>query len=85
MFCILSQLEDTLWAGLTDLHIKIPMGITAENLAVKYEISRDDCDKYAHQTQQRWKAGERSTLNVTKLTCLQSLRHEDCPDLIRNS
>uniref|UniRef100_A0A8C7V842 Acetyl-CoA acyltransferase 2 n=1 Tax=Oncorhynchus mykiss TaxID=8022 RepID=A0A8C7V842_ONCMY len=51
-----AQLEDTLWAGLTDLHIKIPMGITAENLAVKYEISRDDCDKYAHQTQQRWKA-----------------------------
>ncbi|CAB1319950.1 unnamed protein product, partial [Coregonus sp. 'balchen'] len=50
------KLEDTLWAGLTDLHIKIPMGITAENLAVKYEISRDDCDKYAHQTQQRWKA-----------------------------
>ncbi|MBN3286172.1 THIM protein, partial [Polyodon spathula] len=50
------KLEDTLWAGLTDLHIKIPMGITAENLAVQYEISREDCDKYAHKTQQRWKA-----------------------------
>ncbi|KAG9330341.1 hypothetical protein JZ751_025662, partial [Albula glossodonta] len=52
------KLEDTLWAGLTDLHVKIPMGITAENLAEKYEISREDCDKYAHQTQQKWKAGE---------------------------
>uniref|UniRef100_A0A8C6TA77 Acetyl-CoA acyltransferase 2 n=1 Tax=Neogobius melanostomus TaxID=47308 RepID=A0A8C6TA77_9GOBI len=51
-----AQLEDTLWAGLTDLHVKIPMGITAENLAQKYEITREDCDKYAHQTQQRWKA-----------------------------
>ncbi|KAI1901138.1 hypothetical protein AGOR_G00057110 [Albula goreensis] len=50
------KLEDTLWAGLTDLHVKIPMGITAENLAEKYEISREDCDKYAHQTQQKWKA-----------------------------
>ncbi|XP_033871846.3 3-ketoacyl-CoA thiolase, mitochondrial [Acipenser ruthenus] len=49
------KMEDTLWAGLTDLHVKIPMGITAENLAVQYEISREDCDKYAHKTQQRWK------------------------------
>ncbi|KAK1176148.1 3-ketoacyl-CoA thiolase, mitochondrial isoform X1 [Acipenser oxyrinchus oxyrinchus] len=50
------KMEDTLWAGLTDLHVKLPMGITAENLAVQYEISREDCDKYAHKTQQRWKA-----------------------------
>uniref|UniRef100_A0A3Q3WHK1 Uncharacterized protein n=1 Tax=Mola mola TaxID=94237 RepID=A0A3Q3WHK1_MOLML len=51
-----AQLEDTLWAGLTDLHIKTPMGITAENLAEKYHITREDCDNYAYQTQQRWKA-----------------------------
>uniref|UniRef100_A0A3P9BU48 Acetyl-CoA acyltransferase 2 n=1 Tax=Maylandia zebra TaxID=106582 RepID=A0A3P9BU48_9CICH len=51
-----AQLEDTLWAGLTDLHIKTPMGITAENLAEKYQITREDCDNYAHKTQQRWKA-----------------------------
>uniref|UniRef100_A0AAY4E2V6 Acetyl-CoA acyltransferase 2 n=1 Tax=Denticeps clupeoides TaxID=299321 RepID=A0AAY4E2V6_9TELE len=51
-----AQLEDTLWAGLSDLHIKTPMGITAENLAEKYQISREECDEYAHQTQQRWKA-----------------------------
>uniref|UniRef100_A0AAY4E1Y2 Uncharacterized protein n=1 Tax=Denticeps clupeoides TaxID=299321 RepID=A0AAY4E1Y2_9TELE len=50
------KLEDTLWAGLSDLHIKTPMGITAENLAEKYQISREECDEYAHQTQQRWKA-----------------------------
>lgn len=52
------QLEDTLWAGLTDMHVKIPMGITAENLAEKYGITREDCDNYAYQTQQRWKAGK---------------------------
>ncbi|XP_061673488.1 3-ketoacyl-CoA thiolase, mitochondrial [Syngnathoides biaculeatus] len=50
------KLEDTLWAGLTDLHVKIPMGITAENLADKYKITREDCDNYAYQTQQKWKA-----------------------------
>lgn len=62
----MNQLEDTLWAGLTDLHVKIPMGITAENLAEKYQITREDCDQYAYQTQQRWKAGEyvNLTLNI---------------------
>uniref|UniRef100_A0A8C3YMV1 Acetyl-CoA acyltransferase 2 n=1 Tax=Catagonus wagneri TaxID=51154 RepID=A0A8C3YMV1_9CETA len=50
------QLEDTLWTGLTDQHIQISMAITAENLAVKHKISREECDKYALQSQQRWKA-----------------------------
>uniref|UniRef100_A0A8D0LBD9 Acetyl-CoA acyltransferase 2 n=1 Tax=Sphenodon punctatus TaxID=8508 RepID=A0A8D0LBD9_SPHPU len=54
------KMEDTLWAGLTDLHIKTPMGVTAENLAEKYSISREDCDKYAVKTQQRWKAAHDS-------------------------
>lgn len=51
------KLEDTLWAGLTDLHIKMPMGITAENLADKYQITREECDQYAYHSQQKWKAG----------------------------
>ncbi|RXM91198.1 3-ketoacyl-CoA thiolase, mitochondrial [Acipenser ruthenus] len=59
------KMEDTLWAGLTDLHVKIPMGITAENLAVQYEISREDCDKYAHKTQQRWKAVEKQAAVIS--------------------
>ncbi|XP_004422583.1 PREDICTED: 3-ketoacyl-CoA thiolase, mitochondrial [Ceratotherium simum simum] len=50
------QLEDTLWVSLTDPHVQISMAVTAENLAVKHEISREDCDKYALQSQQRWKA-----------------------------
>ncbi|KAM6475068.1 3-ketoacyl-CoA thiolase, mitochondrial isoform 2-T2 [Liasis olivaceus] len=50
------KLEDTLWAGLTDLHIQTPMGVTAENLAAKYNITREECDRYALKTQQRWKA-----------------------------
>lgn len=54
------KLEDSLWSGLTDQHIKLPMAITAENLAVKYNISREDSDKYALQTQQRWKAANDS-------------------------
>ena len=49
-------LEDSLWAALTDSYVGAPMAITAENLAVKYGISREDCDRYALVSQQRWAA-----------------------------
>jgi len=52
------KMEDTLWAGLTDMHIKTPMGVTAENLATKYELTREECDAFALQTQQRWAAAQ---------------------------
>jgi len=50
-------LEDALWSGLIDHHIGMPMGVTAENLAEKYGISRQQCDEFAVLTNQRWKAG----------------------------
>ena len=46
--------EDSLWAGLTDAHAKIPMGITAENLAVKYGITREQCDEFGLRSQTKW-------------------------------
>ncbi|CAH2296741.1 3-ketoacyl- thiolase, mitochondrial [Pelobates cultripes] len=52
------KMEDTLWAGLTDSHIKTPMAITAETLGEKYKVTRQDCDNYSFQTQQRWKAAQ---------------------------
>lgn len=52
------KMEDTLWAGLTDSMIKTPMAITAENLAEKYGISRQECDNFGFQSQQRWKAAQ---------------------------
>jgi len=48
------KVEDALWSGLTDTYCGIPMALTAENLAEKYSISREDCDLYALQSQQRW-------------------------------
>lgn len=56
------QLEDTLWATLTDAHIKTPMGITAENLAEKYKLSRQMCDEFALRSQTRWHEGKWSCL-----------------------
>lgn len=46
--------EDSLWAGLTDSYAKLPMGMTAENLAEKYGITRDECDEYALRSQQTY-------------------------------
>lgn len=48
-------LEDSLWTGLVDQHISTPMGITAETLAEKHDISRQQCDAFAVLTNHRWK------------------------------
>ncbi|CAG2196910.1 ACAA2 [Mytilus edulis] len=62
------KLEDLMWAALTDSHTGLPMAITAENLAEQYNISREDCDKYALQTQQRWKQAQDSGVFKAEIT-----------------
>jgi len=52
-------LEDLLWSCLTDEYAGCAMGITAENVAEKYGISRAACDEYALSSQQRWAAADR--------------------------
>ena len=52
------ELEDTLWSCLTDSYTGFPMGITAENLAEQYDISREDCDRYALRSQEAWAAAQ---------------------------
>lgn len=47
-------LEDSLVETLTDKHISTPMGITAENLAKKYHITRKECDELALRSQSLW-------------------------------
>jgi acetyl-CoA C-acetyltransferase/acetyl-CoA acyltransferase 2 len=47
-------LEDSLWSALTDSYCQAPMAITAENLATKFGITRDQCDEYALLSQKRW-------------------------------
>jgi acetyl-CoA acyltransferase 2 len=48
--------EDSLWTALTDSYTGTPMAVTAENLAVKYGITRQQCDELALASQQRWAA-----------------------------
>ena len=47
------ELTDTIWEGLTCPNAGIIMGITAENLAEKYEITREEQDEIAHLSHMR--------------------------------
>jgi acetyl-CoA acyltransferase 2 len=40
-------LEDIMWAALTDQLSKTPMGVTAENLAEKYHLTREEVDAFS--------------------------------------
>ena len=51
-----SMVLDGLWDAFNDYH----MGRTAENLAAKYGISREDQDHFAAQSQQRAEAAQKS-------------------------
>jgi acetyl-CoA acetyltransferase family protein len=55
------QLEDTLWSALLDTHCGCTMAGTAENCAAKYNVSREEQDRYAirsqHLADAAWKAG----------------------------
>jgi acetyl-CoA acyltransferase 2 len=46
------KLEDSLMVALLDTYCNTPMAGTAENLARKFEITREDQDKYALRSQQ---------------------------------
>jgi len=52
------KLLDSLSEGLVDSFCNTPMGGTAENLATKYGITREQCDAFAVRSQQRWAAAQ---------------------------
>lgn len=47
------ELRDSMWDSLTNLGVGPAMGITAENVADAYNVTREDMDKYALRSQQR--------------------------------
>ncbi|XP_036321119.1 3-ketoacyl-CoA thiolase, mitochondrial-like [Rhagoletis pomonella] len=48
------NLEDALWAGLTDTYCKLPMALTAENLAEQFKITKERVDEFSLRSQQNW-------------------------------
>src|SRR5207253_6658483 len=51
-----AMFEDLLWAALTDTQCNLSMAQTAEKLAEKYGVTREEADEVAYQSQQRAKA-----------------------------
>ena len=64
-------LEDSLAAALTDSYSNTPMAITAENLAQKYGLTREDCDRFALLSQQRWAAAAEAGAFNDELTTVE--------------
>jgi acetyl-CoA C-acetyltransferase len=54
------ELDDMLWATLTDEYLGCGMGMTAENLSESYQISREDQDQLALNSQQRAAAAQKN-------------------------
>ncbi|OXA37098.1 3-ketoacyl-CoA thiolase, mitochondrial [Folsomia candida] len=50
------KVEDPLLSAGLDLYCNTNMGGTAENLAEKYGISRQEADEFSFRSQQRWKS-----------------------------
>ena len=64
-------MKDSLWEGLTDKQIGLPMAITAENLATQYNISKDDCDHYSLRSQQTWKKANESGVFAAEIAPME--------------
>lgn len=47
------ELRDSMWDSLTNLGVGPAMGITAENVADEYDVTREQMDAYALRSQQR--------------------------------
>src|SRR6266480_2893950 len=61
------KLEDSLMVALLDSYCNTPMAGTAENLARKYEISREDQDQYALRSQQEAKRAQDAGYLATEI------------------
>jgi acetyl-CoA C-acetyltransferase len=54
------RFSDSLWEALTDSYNGMPMAVTAENLAMRYDVTREESDAFALQSQERALAAQAS-------------------------
>jgi acetyl-CoA C-acetyltransferase len=60
-------------------NVYIPMGLTAENVAERWNVSREDMDRYAQQSQERAVAAQDSGFFARELTPYQGVEADDGP------
>jgi acetyl-CoA acyltransferase 2 len=66
-----SNLEDSLWTGLTDTFVNMPMAITAENLATQYGITQNEVDAYSLRSQANYARAKAEGLLADEMFGLQ--------------
>ena len=60
-------------------NVYIPMGLTAENVAEQWDVSRDDMDRFAQQSQERAVAAQDSGFFARELTPYNGVEADDGP------
>lgn len=65
------EAKDSLWAGLTDQHAGLPMGLTAENLATQYNITRQECDEFGLRSQQTYQAAKNAGIFANEIAPIE--------------
>jgi len=60
-------------------NVYIPMGLTAENVAEQWDVSREDMDRFAQQSQERAVAAQDSGFFARELTPYEGIEADDGP------
>src|SRR3954463_12791111 len=60
-------------------NVYIPMGLTAENVAERWDVSRDDMDRFAQQSQERAVAAQASGFFDREITPYEGVSADDGP------
>jgi len=60
-------------------NVYIPMGLTAENVAERYEVSREDMDRFAQRSQERAVAAQESGFFDREVTPWDGVARDDGP------
>lgn len=60
--------KDMLWEALDDTAAGYPMGFTAENIAKKFSLTRNDCDEYAMLSFNRALAAQKENVFAEEIT-----------------
>ena len=60
-------------------NVYIPMGLTAENVAERWDVSREDMDRFAQQSQERAVAAQQSGFFAREITPYEGVEADDGP------
>ena len=60
-------------------NVYIPMGLTAENVAERWDVSREDMDRFAQQSQERAVAAQDSGFFAREITPYEGVEADDGP------